>query len=418
MSSDGPQVLAGGAPVSGIQLESAPVTPPLYVGPVLAANGSPVVASSPVIVSSGPAQVLENDHLSDVLYKELETAGSPALWLQNEHPIPDVRMNFALALRVMLPPLDDIDYFNRKDVPAVAEDRRPGVGVTSMELLTCGFDKCCSFKPGVSKAVAKQLLGEYLVDGFVTADDPLRIRQHADLCPTPGAPETTMSYWANFPEDLPMSIFSLAYTKGMARASVALFVAGVCVAKNIDLKASNFKLWNSLRVVWVVHEALGSDMNIVMRSAKLSVRGSIRRPYNCIEWAVCLRHLKKYSEESSVVKTWNKQAASDQKLQGRKYSAVNMLLQLPESILSAYIADVQSWGWENTWMHEDALGEKKLHVGAQHGCHTAEWGRRLRVTENSEKLMIKHCNMRHSETPACLRKKIPKDSIIVQFDHI
>ena len=265
--------------------------------------------------------------------------------------------------------------------------------------------------------MAKQLLGEYLVDGFVTADDPLRIRQPADLRPTPGAAETTMANWRNLPDDLPTSIFSLAYIKGMARSSMALFVAGVCLEKNIDLKASNFTLWNSLRVVWVVHEAVGSDINVVMRAAKLSVRGSIRRPYNCIEWAVCLRHLKKYSEESSVVKTWNKQASQDQKLQGRKYSAVNMMLTLPVEILDAYIEDVQSWGWDNTWMHEDALGEKKLHVGAQHGCHTAEWGRRLRVTVNSELLMIKHCNSRHVETPVTLRKKISKESIIVQFYH-
>jgi hypothetical protein len=369
-----------------------------------------------VIAPSGPAASLDSDQFGAVLSKELETAGSPALWLQN-HYTPDQRMNFALALRAMLPLQDDIEYFDRKDIPSVPEERRPGVGVTSVELLTCGFDKCCSFKPGVSKAVAKQLLGEYLVDGFVTADDPLRIRQPVDLRPTPGAAETTMSNWLNLPEDLPTSIFSLAYIKGMARSSMALFVAGVCLEKNIDLKASNLTLWNSLRVVWVVHEAVGSDINVVMRSAKLSVRGSIRRPYNCIEWAVCLRHLKKYSEESSVVKTWNKQASSDQKLQGRKYSAVNMMLTLSTEILDAYINDVQSWGWENTWMHEDALGEKKLHVGAQHGCHTAEWGRRLRVTVNSELLMIKHCNGRHVETPATLRKKIPKESIIVQFYH-
>ena len=76
---------------------------------------------------------------------------------------------------------------------------------------------------------------------------------------------------------------------------------------------------------------------------------------------------KKYCGESSVVKTWNKQAASDQKLQGRKYSAVNMLLQLSQLVLDAYIADVQAWGWENSWMHDDSIGEKKLHAPSQHG---------------------------------------------------
>ena len=95
-----------------------------------------------------------------------------------------------------------------------------------------------------------------------------------------------------------------------------------------------------------------------------------------------------------------------------------MLLQLGPVLLDAYIADVQTWGWENSWIHEDALGEKKLHAGAQHGCHTAEWGRRLRVTVASELLMIKHCTARHAETPAALRRKVPEDSTIIQFYHL
>ncbi len=357
-------------------------------------------------------QSVPREELDELMRKELSGDGGPQRLLQDLFPATKKKM-FADIIRQMVPPGVDTDYFDRHMVPAVQELRAPGEGVQVVELLCLGYDTCCSLKPMVATHKALQLWGEYLVDGFITHDNPLLITQPQELCAAPGSPATCMDNWCHEADNQAMSIFSLGYVKGLARSVTALAVIAVSYKHNIDLQGTHPKLWESLRRVYIVKE-LGTEntLHVLMRAAKLSVRGSIRKPFNCLEWTICMRKLKNEIDDTSIITRWNSLASSEHKLHGRKHQSVACLLKLPDSVLERYLTHVQDHGWDHTCWNEDVLGEKRIHVGFKHGANTAAWSRRTIVSEASELMMIEHCEKLWEDTPGVLRRKFTKDMVI------
>ena len=157
-----------------------------------------------------------------------------------------------------------------------------------------------------------------------------------------------------------------------------------------------------------------SKKDQLLRAAKLSIRGSIRKPYNCIEWASILRLLEKTEkiDGSNLIKHWNTVSAGEHKLQGRKYTCVNALLKLSEDLLQAYLTHVQEMGFDGCAWTEEVLAERKIHVGHRHGSNTTAWSRRTLVTERSEYWMILFCQAMYLDAPRETRRKLSKDTVI------
>ena len=254
--------------------------------------------------------------ISDELERKMEEifdTTCPDIYLRQLYDTPEKLKSFAIYLRSALPPRADINYYHKKNIPVAPVDRRPGEGVYCVELLCCGFAQECSLKPSVSTKVAKQLIGEYAKDGFITVDEPLRITQPVNLNANAGSELSCMPDWAHTDENPAMSIFSLGYVKGMARTTTALAWMAFCHQQNIDISLTNPTLYESLRMVYVLHEEGSEDkVTALINAAKLSTRGSIRKPYNVLEWTASLLVLKgENQEEDKIIKHWNRVCSCD-----------------------------------------------------------------------------------------------------------
>lgn len=215
-------------------------------------------------------------------------------------------------------------------IPQVPEDRRPSQGVHIVELAALGFDGECSLKPIVSLKTALQLWAEYLNAGFLTYEYPLLVTQPPEPMSESSKDDAKLDHWTSASDILPLSIFSLGYVKGMARACLALFVATMCPKKNANLNTTHPMLRQSMRAVWVIHETFTANtLSVLIRAAKLSVRDRTRKPYNCLEWVSCLIKLKDERDVTAIIKTWNGVCGSEHRLQGRTYQAVSCILKNP-----------------------------------------------------------------------------------------
>ena len=71
-----------------------------------------------------------------------------------------------------------------------------------------------------------------------------------------------------------------------------------------------------MQAVWVLHETCTTNtVFVLICAAKLSVRDSIRKPYNRLEWASCLIELKDEMYDTAIIKTWNGMCGSEHRLQ-------------------------------------------------------------------------------------------------------
>ena len=158
-------------------------------------------------------------------------------YIRDKIPI-SKKKGYAEHFHEIVPPFETDNYFIGKVIPASEPDT--ATGIHAVELCVLGFDGVCSLKPSVSIKVAEQLLEEYFLDGFITADSPLIITQPDALAADnrqAGHEAYFLNDWLRSGTSPCISIFSLGYVKGMARASVAIFIVLYCFSNGIDLKA-------------------------------------------------------------------------------------------------------------------------------------------------------------------------------------
>ena len=82
------------------------------------------------------------------------------------------------------------------------------------------------------------------------------------------------------------------------------------------------------------------------------------------------------------------------------------------SLWDLYFQSVDDFGFEDSWISEDVLADKRIHAGSRHGSSNGEWARRLLVTEASEKVMVKACWHLHKQMPEVVRRKLGKDKVV------
>jgi hypothetical protein len=127
-----------------------------------------------------------------------------------------------------------------------------------------------------------------------------------------------------------------------------------------------------------------------------------------------MKELSKNDEDGAdrVVRMWNQQCSSEQKIQGRKHTAVNHLTRMEAAVFDVYFASIDLTGFEDSWCSEDVLADKRIHAGHRHGSSAGDWSRRVVVSNESEKLMVRNCQQQHSDTPEPLRRKLAKDKVV------
>ena len=100
--------------------------------------------------------------------------------------------------------------------------------------------------------------------------------------------------------------FSIGFVKGMARACACLTLLSLCKEDNLDPVTVVPRLAKTVVDIDVLPLKVAERVQLLMESAKLSNRGSIRRSWNIATWAGALLQLQDAGTRnaSTIIKRW------------------------------------------------------------------------------------------------------------------
>ena len=339
-----------------------------------------------------------------------QTFSGPAQYLQANLKEPCDVVDFRNWLRNTFPEAEDTLYSADEKlpkVPAASQDyacQQP----LCIHVSALGFTGDCTLKPPPGGEFCKCLLEEILMDGFQSASDPLLVLQHEPDCA---------------PLDLPcgdhgqLRAFSLAYVKGYTRAVTLLTALHRCKVLGLDGRTDEGlkPLWNSVTKVFVHCVEQPSRLDEALQNMKLSARGSLRRANNTIQCCFIIRNLKGKCglvDSSVFVKRWNAMSSKAFQIVGKRSLALKQLLdQTPEETLNLILAHVNAYGWQNSCWSDDSLAVKKLYPGYQFACTKKSWLSRMKTTEESMDLCVRHLQSTFERKSEHLRQKADPQTV-------
>ena len=135
-----------------------------------------------------------------------------------------------------------------------------------------------------------------------------------------------------------------------------------------------------------------SKRDEIFENFRLSARGSIRKPPNCLTWVSALLSLQNAGDKdsSSIIKTWNQTASANAQLIGRKALAVkNVLDRMGMGTLDVLLGAVSEFGWEDCPFNEETLSSKRIYPGHTFRVDGSKsWTARQTVSAKSLHLMM------------------------------
>ncbi len=353
--------------------------------------------------------------------------GGPSQYLHTRYSTETMRMEFATALFSALPPLDTVTYHWEKTLPAVQEDRLGSVPALVLHPAVFAFGPNVAVKSQPETHVALRLLDEYLVDGFLTAAEPLRVTLVDDfpvqgdgpwvvVPPGPSSvvvpPEPSSVVVHPGPPGpalrtklLPQSV---GYTKGHARMCTLLSIFSYCLDHGLDLKTVHSELYRSALRIHAHYVPYRTKRDALFANFQMSSRGSIRKPPHSLTWVAALRKLNVGGDRDAgaIVRAWNATVSRASALTGAKSMSVRLVLeQMPDEAYAVLVAHVSACGWDACAVSDDALGSKKIYPGWTFRHTTKEWTQRGVVTPPSTVLMMNYMVRSFERTPTQVRKK-------------
>ena len=267
---------------------------------------------------------------------EIKKHGGPYQYLHANMPTPAERNSFAQVLFKWLPEQDDTIYHHKLVIPAVDEEKRSEVGCICFHIAALGYCESCTTKPPPFEDVADELVDEIFKDGFVTSGDPLLVQQPPELKPTAENPNGIgfEKLWDG-DQNGTLPPHSLGYVKGMARSCTILTILHLAHSHSHDLGNLHPKLYTSCLRVWAVHSPESSKRCIALKNAKLSARGSIRKPPNVITILFMGKRLADCGDTDfpAFLKAFNQQSSRAHQVVGKKAMALKLLLNAPSEVM-------------------------------------------------------------------------------------
>ncbi|CAK9018185.1 Uncharacterized protein SCF082_LOCUS13970 [Durusdinium trenchii] len=321
----------------------------------------------------------------------------------------DAVENFSEWLRVTFPEADDCLYSDKPLSKVSGQNPDFACQIPlCLHVSMLGFTSACTLKPPPGSEHCNNLIQEFLKDGFLTASDPLLVMEHDPDCA---------------PFDVPMHpsqkarAFSLAYLKGYARSCTLLFVLHRIKSLGLDLAEDESlkPLMGSVVKIWAhcVHHP--SRMDEALQNMKLSARGSLRHANNLIQCCFIIRNLRGkcgLSDSSVFVKRWNSMSTKQFQITGKRATALKFLLdQTPEHVLSLVLDHVNDFGWDKNLWSDDSLAVKKMYPNFQFACAKKSWLPRMKTTEESMELCIKHLQNGFVAKSLYLRRKVDAQTV-------
>ena len=331
--------------------------------------------------------------------------GGPLQYLLQEMPSNKEKAVFVKWLWETFPEQDDT-YYNHGLLESVRDDVIATSTPLCIHIAALGFHQTCSLKPSPGQEVFNELLEQFVVDGFVTAGDPLLVNHCVELV----AESEAMDQMWSAPAGQPLlGVCSLGYTKGMARATSVLALLHYCFKHTIDLQALHPRLHRSVLMIWVYHVKFDSKIDEGIHNMKISSRGSIRKMTNVIQTTVLIQNLFKYglTDFGVFVRKWNQQSGRSHQIVGKRALSLKLLFEhAPLHVLADIVRHVGTVGWQESCWSDDNLASKKIYPKFQFPSKSKKWLPRIRTSDHSMFLMISRAQHVAERSPPYMRKKL------------
>ena len=253
----------------------------------------------------GPSQFLTKMLETEQSYKDFMT------WLWDEFPETEDEV---FSYQAALPTVTEVEVSH--SLPLI-------VHVSAL-----GFTVDCTIKPPCGSELALRMAELYLVEGFVTGDQPLYTLQHqCDVClfgdVTPP--------WCNGHADRVLKAFNLSYLKGFGRSTTLLMVLYCARSAGVNLAEQLPHFHASVRKIYVHCIRPTSRVEEALTNMKISARHSLRTAHNTVQSVFVIRKLMLVGglqDSTQFVKKWNSMSAKAFQITGRRQTALKLLFEV------------------------------------------------------------------------------------------
>ncbi|CAK9096491.1 unnamed protein product [Durusdinium trenchii] len=304
--------------------------------------------------------------------------GGPASYLAAHLQNDGEKQNFVNWLWKSFPERDDVCYHHSADIPWVAEQQLAQTPPVAIHIACFGWEDGCGMKPPPGKDLTLQLVEWYLKDGFISSGEVLLVSQPQAL-----AASSLTAPWTG-----DLKPCSVGYIKGRARMTALLAILHVIYSDEtgMDLTPCQ-KFMESVNLIWVQHLRQATKEDEVLCNLKMSLRGSLRKAANVVQMASMVRRLMQEgsTDYGSFVRRFNSQTVPAYQIRGRKATALKLLFE--SDVLDAVLDHVGALGWPDCAWTEENLSSKRLFPGHQFPSRSRKWMARLKVSDDSLRLM-------------------------------
>lgn len=316
------QQVAGLSETKMEDLETKSVAPSMTVEADIMVNGGDGVATPMAAAEAVTDMVtgqLKNMILEDA-QTHLSQSGGAMQYLQHV----DLR-SFGEWLWQTFPENDQFLYHRKASLPTVKESDTSQTTPLLIHVAALGLHRACSLKPPPSQRLSMALLEQYLVDGFVTStvdSGPLLVLERTVL------PEGLPDLWQDDSPDA-LQPFSLAYLKGMARATTLLFLLHRLYVNQVAVVEDLPKLHDGVCKIHCFHIKPESRVEEALSNMKMSCRGSLRKSTNLIQAVIMVQtlHTMGLTDHMSFVRRWNQMAARQFQFVGKRNVALKLMFE-------------------------------------------------------------------------------------------
>ena len=209
-----------------------------------------------------------------------ERYGGPQQYLIANVSSADEMSRFAAWLYDTFPERGDVLYSTEMPLPTITEIEMAQSLPLVVHVGALGFLMCASTKPGPGREVFGDILEQYMIDGVVTASEPMIA---TGVVPTP---EDVKIPWSGT-----LVPFSIGWIKGLARGTSVLAALHRFWRLDIDIKEMNPKFYDSVQTIYIHNVKVPSKMDEALMTMKFSSRGSIRKKTNIIQTVIMIYRL-------------------------------------------------------------------------------------------------------------------------------
>ena len=312
---------------------------------------SPDAESTVIDVDMAPttSQKLVDAILDDVS-QSLEATGGPSQYLEGvDHEA------FCKWLWDTFAEDDRVIYHHEALLPPVPEADLAATPPLVVHCAALGFSPICSMKPPCGVRHCLDMVEQYLLQGFVTSGiDPGPLVVTEVMSPVQDWP----SPWKDLvAKDKPsLKPFSLAYVKGMARASSLLMLLHRLKVMQVEIRTELPHLFDTVCKIHIHHLKSQSRLEECLTNMRISCSGSLRKATNTLQAVVMVKNLMKMGslqDYMSFVKKWNTMSTRQFQFPGKKLSSMRLLFESAPQALFFWPSGLPAWlcrVWSDLYM--------------------------------------------------------------------